>query len=128
MAAVNNSDSELNLKKVFISLTVHSQADICRYMYTYSLPPSKREASFEEAEAASLILTIQMSSFEFAMTAELQNGRRIFYSLSQREKYLFITLSIVYIQISNTYLPVFLNIVLYVEANPVCVVNVCNQR
>ena len=32
---------------------------------------------------------------------------------------LFITLSIVYIQISNTYLPEFLNILLYVEANPV---------
>ena len=32
---------------------------------------------------------------------------------------LFITLSIVYIQISNTYLPEFLKILLYVEANPV---------
>ena len=62
------------------------------------------------------------------MTAELQNGRRIFYSLSEREKYLFITLSIVYIHISNTYSPEFLNILLYVEANPLCVVNVCNQR
>ena len=37
----------------------------------------------------------------------------------QREKDLFITLSIVYIQISNTHLPEFLNILLYVEANPV---------
>ena len=37
----------------------------------------------------------------------------------QREKDLFITLSIVYIQISNPYLPEFLNILLYVEANPV---------
>ena len=37
----------------------------------------------------------------------------------QREKDLFITLSIVYVQISNTYLPEFLNILLYVEANPV---------
>ena len=54
------------------------------------------------------------------MTAELKNWRRIFfYIFSQREKYLFITLSIVYIQISNTYLPEFLNILLYVEANPV---------
>ena len=63
------------------------------------------------------------------MTAELKNWRRIFYSLSlhlkqyihkfSREKDLFITLSIVYIQISNTYLPEFLNILLYVEANPV---------
>ena len=62
------------------------------------------------------------------MTAELKKWRRIFYSLSlnlkyyihkfQREKDLF-TLSIVYIQISNTYLPEFLNILLYVEANPV---------
>ena len=63
------------------------------------------------------------------MAAELENWRRIFYSLSlnlkyyihkfQREKDLFITLSIVYIQILNTYLPEFLNILLYVEANPV---------
>ena len=63
------------------------------------------------------------------MTAELKKWRHIFYSLSrnlkyyihkfQREKDLFITLSIVYIQISNTYLPEFLNILLYVEANPV---------
>ena len=30
VVAVNNSDSELKLKKVLISLTVHSQADICR--------------------------------------------------------------------------------------------------
>ena len=37
----------------------------------------------------------------------------------QREKDLFITLSIVYIQISNTYLPEFVNILLYIEANPV---------
>ena len=63
------------------------------------------------------------------MAAELENWRRIFYSLSlnlkyyihkfQREKDLFITLSIVYTQILNTYLPEFLNILLYVEANPV---------
>ena len=63
------------------------------------------------------------------MTAELKKWRRIFYSLSlnlkkyihkfQQENDLFITLSIVYIQISNTYLPEFLNILLYVEANPV---------
>ena len=63
------------------------------------------------------------------MAAELENWRRIFYSLSlnlkyyihkfQREKDLFITLSIVYIQILNTYLPEFLNILVYVEANPV---------
>jgi len=63
------------------------------------------------------------------MTAELKQWRRIFYSLSlnltqyihkfQREKDLFTTLSIVYIQISNTYLPERLNILLYVEANPV---------
>ena len=32
---------------------------------------------------------------------------------------MFITLSIVYIQIANTYLTEFLNILLYVEANPV---------
>ena len=32
---------------------------------------------------------------------------------------MFITLSVVYIQISNTYLPEFPNILLYVEANPV---------
>ena len=31
----------------------------------------------------------------------------------------FITLSIAHIQISNTYLSEFLNILLYVEANPV---------
>ena len=37
----------------------------------------------------------------------------------QREKDLFITLSIVYIQISNTYLSESLNILLYVKANPV---------
>ena len=63
------------------------------------------------------------------MTAELKKWRRIPYRLSlhlkyyihkfQREKDLFITLSIVYIQISNTYLPESLNILLYVEANPV---------
>ena len=63
------------------------------------------------------------------MTVELKKWRRIFYRFSlhlkqyihkfQREKDLFITLSIVYIQISNTYLPEFLNILLYVEANPV---------
>ena len=66
---------------------------------------------------------------EFAMTAELKKWKRILYRLSlhlkqyihkfQREKDLFITLSIEYIQISNTYLPEFLNILLYVEANPV---------
>ena len=59
------------------------------------------------------------------MTAELKNWWRIFYSLSlnlkqyihklQRETDLFI----MYIQISNTYLPEFLDILLYVEANPV---------
>ena len=43
MAAMNNSDSELNFKKRLISLTVHSQADICRYMYTSSLPPQKEK-------------------------------------------------------------------------------------
>ena len=63
------------------------------------------------------------------MTAELKNWRHIFYSLSlnlkkcihkfQREKDLFIPLSIVYIQILNTYLPEFVNILLYVEAYPV---------
>ena len=63
------------------------------------------------------------------MTAEFKKWRRIFYSLSlnlkyyihkfQREKDLFITLSFVYIQISNTCLPEFLNILLYVQANPV---------
>ena len=63
------------------------------------------------------------------MTAEMKKWRHIFYSLSlhlkyyihkfQREKDLFITLSIVYIQILNTYLPEFLNILLYVKAYPV---------
>ena len=70
------------------------------------------------------------------MTAELKKWRRIFYGLSlhpnksirkfQREKYLFITLSIVYIQISNTHLLEFLitsKLTLYK-----CVVNVCIQR
>ena len=38
---------------------------------------------------------------------------------SNEKKTCFITLSIVYIQISNTYLPEFLNTLLYVEANPV---------
>ena len=45
MAAVNNSDSELNL----ISLTVHSQADICRYMYTYFLPPKKEKPRLQSS-------------------------------------------------------------------------------
>ena len=63
------------------------------------------------------------------MTAELKKWRHIFTGLAsiwskyihkfQREKDLCFTLSIVYIQISNTYLPEFLNILLYVEANPV---------
>ena len=63
------------------------------------------------------------------MTAELKKWKRIFYRLGlnlklyihkfQREKDLFITMSIVFSQISNTYLPEFLNISLYVEANPV---------
>ena len=63
------------------------------------------------------------------MTTELKKWRRIFYSVSlnlkwyihkfQRQRDLFITLSIEYIQISNTYLLEFLNILLYVEANPV---------
>ena len=43
----------------------------------------------------------------------------IWSNMKKREKDLFITLSIVSIQISNTYLPEFLNILLYVEANPV---------
>ena len=38
---------------------------------------------------------------------------------SRKRHVYYITLSIVYIQISNTYLPEFLNILLYVEANPV---------
>ena len=38
---------------------------------------------------------------------------------SNEKKDLFISLSIVYIQISNTYLPEFLNLLLYVEVNPV---------
>ena len=37
----------------------------------------------------------------------------------QQEEYSFITLSIVYFQISNAFLPEFVNILLYVEANPV---------
>ena len=60
------------------------------------------------------------------MTAELKNWRRIFTALASiwsniitnsNEKDLFITMSIVYIQISNSYLQEFLNILLYVEAN-----------
>ena len=60
------------------------------------------------------------------MTAELKKWGRIIYRLSlhlkyyihkfQREKDLFITLSI---KISNTYLLEFLNILLYVDTNPV---------
>ena len=63
------------------------------------------------------------------MTAELKKWRGIFYRLNlylklcihkfQREKDLFITVCIVFSQISNTYLPEFLNILLYVEANTV---------
>ena len=49
----------------------------------------------------------------------IQAGKALLKTAFQREKDLFITLSIVYIQISNTYLPEFLNILLYVEANPV---------
>ena len=42
-----------------------------------------------------------------------------FYILKfQREKDLFVTQSIVYIQILNAYLPEFLNVLLYVKANP----------
>ena len=62
------------------------------------------------------------------MTAAMKKWSRIFYRFSlylklyihkfQREKDLFITLSIVYSQISNTYLPEFLNILLYFKANP----------
>ena len=43
----------------------------------------------------------------------------------QREKDLFITLFIVYIQISNSYLPEFLNILLYIQANPVWMCRQC---
>ena len=56
------------------------------------------------------------------MTTELKKWRHIFTGLAsiwskyihkfQREKDLFITLSIVYIQISNTDLPEFLNMLL----------------
>ena len=63
------------------------------------------------------------------MTAELKKWRCIFTALasilsniftnSNEKTDLFITLSIVYFQILNTYLPEFLNILLYVEANPV---------
>ena len=63
------------------------------------------------------------------MTAELKKWRRIFTALasiwsniftnSNEKTDLFISLSIVYFQILNTYLPEFLNILLYVEANPV---------
>ena len=63
------------------------------------------------------------------MTAELKKWRRIFTALasiwsniftnSKEKTDLFITLYIVYFQILNTYLPEFLNILLYVEANPV---------
>ena len=69
------------------------------------------------------------------MTAELKKWRHTFYSLSlnlkqyihkfQRGKDLFITLSIVYIQISNAYLPEFLNISINVEANPVWICRQC---
>ena len=82
---------------------------------------------------------LQYSIFEFAMTSELKKWRRVFHRLSldlklyihkfQREKDPFITLSIVYSQISNTYLPECLNILLYVEATQYeCVVNICIQR
>ena len=63
------------------------------------------------------------------MTAELNKWRRIFRALasiwsniftnSNEKTDLFITLYIVYFQILNTYLPEFLNILIYVEANPV---------
>ena len=63
------------------------------------------------------------------MTAELKKWRRIFTALasiwsnictnSNEKTDLFITLYIVYFQILNTYLPEFLNILIYVEANPV---------
>ena len=63
------------------------------------------------------------------MTAELKKWRRIFTALasiwsniftnSNEKTDLFITLSIAYFQILNSYLLEFLNILLYVETNPV---------
>ena len=41
------------------------------------------------------------------------------FTKSNEKKTCLFTLSIVYIEISNTYLPEFLNILLYVGANPV---------
>ena len=48
VAAVNNSDSELNLKKKFY-FTVYSHADICRYMYTSPLPPQKEKPHLQSS-------------------------------------------------------------------------------
>ena len=52
----------------------------------------------------------------FTGLASIWNNK---FTNSNEKKDLFITLSIVYIHISNTYLPEFLNILLYVEVNPV---------
>ena len=64
----------------------------------------------------------EQPSFEFAITAELKklsflqaqppSASSKYIHKFQREKDLFIALSIVYIQISNTYLPEFLNMLL----------------
>ena len=62
------------------------------------------------------------------MTAELNKWRRIFTGLASPSEVIYSqipTLSIVYIQISNTYLPEFLNILLYVEASPVQICPYC---
>ena len=52
----------------------------------------------------------------FTGLASIWNNK---FTNSNEKKGLFITLSIVYFQISNTYLPEFLNILRYVEVNPV---------
>ena len=59
------------------------------------------------------------TKMHFSATLLLIYSLFILFHKFQREKHLFITLSIVYIQISSTYLRDFLNILLHVEVNPV---------
>ena len=86
-------------------------------------------------------ISCEFPNFEFAMTAELKKWRALFTGLAsiwsnkftksnEKKTCLLLYHSIVFIQISNTYLPEFLNILLYVEVNPVWNqydVNVCIQ-
>ena len=60
----------------------------------------------------------QLAGITFHLTVIVQFSS-LLWPLNKRSKELFITLSIVYSQILNTYLPEFVNILLYVEANPV---------